>query len=297
VAELFNAIVESLRQLVTQVKTAAAQVNVSVGENAGAITQLSVEAFKQAEEMRYTLDSVEQMMLSIQAVADSARTAAVVARTASTTAEAGGAAMERTVQSILDLRLTVAETALKVKHLGESSQQISQVVFLINQIAMQTNLIEIKASIEAARGGTGQEFAVLAEEVGQLSAQSAAASKEIEQIVANIQRETLEVVSAMELGTTQVIAGSELVADTQKSLGQIVNVSRQVDQLVQSISTATVSQAQISEVVTNLIKQVANGSERTSDSYSQVSSSLQQTVEVAQQFQASVSAFKVGSET
>jgi methyl-accepting chemotaxis protein len=297
VADIFNAIVESLRQLVTQVKTAATQVNVSVGENAGAIRQLADEAFKQAEEITHTLDSVEQMSLSIQAVADSARTAAIVARTASTTAEAGGAAMNRTVQSILNLRSTVSETALKVKRLGESSQQISKVVFLINQIALQTNVLAINASIEAARAGEeGRGFAVVAEEVGQLAAQSGAATKEIEQIVENIQRETLEVVRAMELGTTQVIAGTEMVEDTKKSLGQILDVSRQIDQLVQSISTATVSQARTAEVVTKLMKQIANVSERTSDSSRQVSGSLQLTVEVAQQLQAEVGAFKVGAQ-
>ncbi len=296
-ADFFNAIVESLRQLVTQVKTAAAQVNVSVGENEGAIRQLADEAFKQAEEITHTLDSVEQMTVSIQAVADSARQAAEVARTASNTAAVGGEAMDRTVQSILNLRETVAETANKVKRLGESSQKISKVVFLINQIALQTNVLAINASIEAARAGEeGRGFAVVAEEVGGLAAQSAAATKEIEQIVENIQRETSEVVRAMELGTTQVIEGTHLVEDTKQSLGQILDVSYQIDRLVQSISHATVSQAQTSQAVTHLMKEIAKVSERTSDSSRQVSGSLQQTVEVAKQLQASVGAFKVGAE-
>ena len=298
VADFFNAIVESLRQIVTSVKKAASQVNVSVGENEGAIRQLANEAFKQAEDITRTLDSVEQMTVSIQAVADNARLAAEVARTASNTAEAGGVAMDRTVQSILNLRETVAETANKVKRLGESSQQISKVVFLINQIALQTNVLAINASIEAARAGEeGRGFAVVAEEVGQLAAKSGAATKEIEQIVENIQLETSEVVRAMELGTNQVIEGTHLVADTKKSLGQILDVSRQIDQLVQSISSATVSQAQTSQAVTHLMKEIAKVSERTTESSRQVSSSLKQTVEVAQQLQASVGTFKVGTET
>jgi len=298
VADFFNSIVESLRQIVTSVKKAATQVNVSVGENSGAIHQLADAAFKQAEDITHTLDSVEQMTLSIQAVADNARLAAVVARTASTTAEAGGAAMDCTVQSILNLRETVAETANKVKRLGESSQQISKIVFLIHQIALQTNLLAINASIEAARAGEeGRGFAVVAEEVGKLAAQSAAATKEIEQIVENIQQETSVVVQAMELGNSQVIEGAHLVEDTKKSLGKILDVSHLIDQLVQSISTATVSQAQTSEAVTQLMKEIAQVSEHTCDSSRQVSGSLQQTVEVAQQLQASVGKFKVGGET
>ena len=80
-----------------------------------------------------------------------------------------------------------------MKRLGESSQQISKAVSLINQIAMQTNLLAINAGIEAARAGEeGQGFAVVAEEVGELAARSADATKEIERIVETIQRETAE---------------------------------------------------------------------------------------------------------
>ncbi len=276
------------------VKTAAAQVSVSVGENAGAITQIQQEAFNQAADITHTLEEVEQMTLSIQAVAESARAAAVVARTASTTAEAGGEAMDRRLQSSLILRQTMTETANKVKRLGESSQQISRVVFSINQIALKTNVLAINASIEAARAGeAGQGFAIVATEVGELAAASAAATREIEQLIASIQQETLEVVTAMELRTSQVIAGTDLVEDTKKSLRHILDVCRQIDELVQSISTDALSQAQTAEVVTELMKQIAKVSERTSNSSGQVSGSLQQTIEVVQKLQASVGAFKV----
>ncbi|HEY9665911.1 MAG TPA: GAF domain-containing protein [Coleofasciculaceae cyanobacterium] len=295
VADFFNSVIESLRLIVTQVKQAATQVNTSLGENEQAISQLSLEALKQAEETTRTLDSVEKMTRSIQEVAENARQAAEVARTASSTAETGGIAIDRSVQNILNLRETVAGTAKKVKRLGESSQQISKVVSLINQIALQTNLLAINAGIEAARAGEeGQGFAVVAEEVGELAARSAAATKEIEQIVENIQQETASVVEAMELGTAQVVEGTHLVEDAKLSLSQILGVSRQIDSLVQSISSATVSQAQTSQAVTELMKEIAQVSERTSDSTRHVSSSLKETVGIAQELQASVSTFKVG---
>jgi methyl-accepting chemotaxis protein len=172
-----------------------------------------------AEGITHTLDSLEQMTLSIQPVADSAQQATEVTSTASTTAEAGEVAMDLTVQSILSLRETVAQTATKVKRLGESSQQISKFVLLINQIALQTNMLAINASIEAARAGeAGRGFAVVAKEFGRLAAQSAAATKEIEQVVENIQRETSVVVRAMELGyyPGDRIEGTHLVKDTKK---------------------------------------------------------------------------------
>jgi methyl-accepting chemotaxis protein PixJ len=294
VADVFNSIIESLRDIVTQVKQAAIQVNDSVGTNEGAISELAEEALTQATQIGQTLNSVQEMTLSIQEVATKAKTAAEVARTASSSAEVGGEAMEQTVSSILQLRETVAETAKKVKRLGESSQQISKAVSLINQIALQTNLLAINASIEAARAGEeGRGFAVVAEEVGQLAAQSATATKEIEQIVEAIQQETSAVVEAMEVGTAQVVQGTRLVEKTKQSLGKIVDVSRQIDDLLQSISQATVSQADTSKSVTQLMQEIAKVSQKTSDSSRQVSSSLQGTVEVTKQLQESVGTFKV----
>ncbi len=297
VADFFNAVIESLREIVTKVKQAATQVNASLGENEGAIRQLREEALHAAEETTRTLDSVQEMTRSIQQVAENARQAADVARTASSTAENGGLAIDRSVQNILSLRETVSQTAKKVKRLGESSQQISKVVSLINQIALQTNLLAINAGIEAARAGEeGMGFAVVAEEVGELAARSAAATREIEQIVENIQKETAEVVEAMELGTTQVVEGTHLVEDAKHSLNKILEVSRQIDALVQSISSATVSQAETSQAVTELMKEIALVSERTSNSTQQVSGSLKETVGIAQELQASVGTFKVGGD-
>ncbi|MGV0024016.1 methyl-accepting chemotaxis protein [Phormidesmis priestleyi] len=294
VADFFNSIVESLRQIVTQVKQAAIQVNTSLGSDEQAVQNLAAEAVQQAEETTLTLASMEQMMRSIQEVSDSARQAAEVSRTASQTAEEGGMAMDLTVQNILGLRETIGETAKKVKRLGESSQQISKVVSLINQIALQTNLLAINAGIEAARAGEeSQGFAVVAEEVGELAARSAAATREIEQIVATIQRETSEVVDAMESGTTQVVKGTRLVENAKQSLEQILTVSRQIDQLVRSISDATVSQVETSHAVTSLMQDIVQVAGRTSDSSLQVSQSLRQTVEVARELQESVGTFKV----
>ncbi|MEC4882385.1 MAG: methyl-accepting chemotaxis protein [Scytonema sp. PMC 1070.18] len=294
VADFFNSILENLREIVTQVKLAATQVNSAIADNSGEMSQLAVESLKQAQEISRTLDAVDQMTLSIQAVSKSATQAAEVARTASKAAETGGAAMDLTVENIMGLRETIGETGKKVKRLGEASQQISHVVALINQIAMQTNLLAINAGIEAARAGEdAQGFAVIAEEVAVLAAQSSAATSQIAEIVANIQRETGQVVRAMEMGTTQVVEGTQLVQNTKQSLNHILNVCRQIDELVHSISGATVSQVQTSHEVSVLMQEIAKVSEMTSNSSSQVSVSLDKTVAISQQLQESVRRFKV----
>jgi methyl-accepting chemotaxis protein PixJ len=294
VADFFNAIVESLRDVVTQVKQATAKVNTSVTSDNASIQALAAEANMQASQLDEALKSVEDMTESIQQVSLNAQQASEASSTAATTAETGSVAIEESVESILQLRQNVAETAKKVKRLGEASQQISKVVALIDQIALKTNMLAVNASIEAARAGEeGRGFAVVAEEVGALAAQSATATKEIGRIVENIQQETTEVVEAMEASTQQVVEGTNKVEQARKSLTQIVEVSRQVNLLFQGISNATRSQVQTSQTVKFLMQELSTQSQQSSKTSRQVSESLEQTVNIANQLQTSVETFKV----
>nr|WP_236556777.1 methyl-accepting chemotaxis protein [Calothrix sp. PCC 7507] len=294
VADFFNSIVESLRGIVTKVKTSATQVNYAIASNEGAISQLAAAAITQAAEIKHVQDAIDQITHSIQSVAENAQQATIIAQNASRSATESQQAMDLTVDSILTVRETVDETAKKVKRLGESTQEIARVVSLINQIALQTNLLAINAGIEAGRAGEeSQGFAIVAEEVAELATRSAFATQEVKQIVANIQRETDELVQAIEQGTTQVVEGTRIVKDAKQSLSQILDVSHQIDSLVQSISTATTDQVQTSQTVSQLIKEIAVVSQRSSISARLVSESLQETVEISQELQKTVETFKV----
>ena len=294
VADFFNVIIENLRQIVTQVKRSAHEVNASLGENENAIRSLADEALQQAEQTTLTLDSMSQMTASIRQVAAQAQEAAAVAKTASKTATEGEEAMDLTVSNILAMRQTVGQTAKKVKRLGESSQQITKAVMLINQIAQQTNLLAINAGIEAARAGeAGQGFAAVAEEVGELATRSASATEEIERIVDTIQRETNDVVEAIEQSTSQVVEGTRRVEDAKASLNQILAGSQRMDELARLISEATGSQVETSAAVSDLMAEIAQLSERTSSSSRQASEALKQTVDVAQNLNEQVATFIV----
>jgi methyl-accepting chemotaxis protein PixJ len=202
--------------------------------------------------------------------------------------------MNRTVDGFMAIRETVAETAKKVKRLGESSQKISKVVNLISSFADQTNLLALNASIEAAHAGEeGRGFAVVADEVRSLARQSAEATAEIEALVAEIQAETNEVVAAMESGTEQVVTGTKLVDATRSSLNQIANVSNKIEALVNSIAQAAIEQSQDSETVSQTIAQIAAIADQTSSEAMQVSESFKELLAVAQELQSSVGKFKV----
>jgi len=294
VADSFNLTIQNLREIVEQVKTAARQVAKGSTENEIFARSLSSDALRQAEELAVTLNSVQVMTDSIQRVAESAREAEEVARSASATALKGGEAVERTVSGILEIRETVAETTRKVKRLAESSQEISKIVALISQIASRTNLLALNASIEAARAGeAGRGFAIVADEVRQLADRAAKASKEIEQIVLQIQGETSSVMTAMEEGTQQVIEGTRLAEQAKRSLEDIIQVSNRIDVLVRSITADTVEQTETSRAVAQVMQSVELTAQETSQEAQRVSGSLQSLVGVARDLLTSVERFRV----
>jgi len=294
VADSFNLTIQNLREIVQQVKQATRQVSKSSTENEIFARSLSSDALRQAEELAVTLNSVQVMTDSIQRVAESAREAEEVARSASATALKGGEAVERTVSGILEIRETVAETTRKVKRLAESSQEISKIVALISQIASRTNLLALNASIEAARAGeAGRGFAIVADEVRQLADRAAKASKEIEQIVLQIQGETGSVMTAMEEGTQQVIEGTRLAEQAKRSLEDIIQVSNRIDVLVRSITADTVEQTETSRAVAQVMQSVELTAQETSQEAQRVSGSLQSLVGVARDLLNSVERFRV----
>ncbi|NMF84765.1 methyl-accepting chemotaxis protein [Nodosilinea sp. P-1105] len=294
VADSYNATIANLRKIVLQVQDASRQVADTTGDNQTAVKTLAQSATQQANQILAALDRVQEMSTSVRLVATNAEKAEAAVRQAEATVVQGDDAMNRTVDGIMAIRETVADTAKKVKRLGESSQKISNVVNLISGFAAQTNMLALNASIEASRAGEGGKgFAVVAEEVRELARQSAEATTEIEKLVASIQAETNAVVTAMESGTEQVVTGTQLVDETRQSLNQITSVSRQISELVAAISNATVVQSQASEIVTATMNDVASTATENSTAANQVSDSFAQLRAVAQALQAEVGRFKV----
>jgi methyl-accepting chemotaxis protein PixJ len=294
IADAYNNTIQSLRKIVTQVQTATTQVAQTSQKSETAIAELSQQAQQQLQDVTQALDRIQTMINSTQAVAANAKQVEAAVQQANQTVQAGDTAMNRTVEGILAIRETVAETSKKIKHLSESSQKISKVVSLISNFTTQTQLLALNASIEATRAGEyGRGFTVVADEVRSLSRQSADATREIEKLVQEIQTEISEATNAMDLGIQQVVGGTTLVNDTRQQLNEIVAATAQISRLVQGITQATQAQTQQSQRVTQAISDVAAIAQKTSTDSKQISTSFQELLTTAQQLQISAGQFKV----
>lgn len=294
IADAYNNTIQSLRKIVSQVQSVAGKMTETSHNSGAAIGKLSQQAEEQLHEVTRALDQIQGMVTSTQAVANNAQQVELAVQQANQTVRAGDAAMNRTVDSILVIRETVAETSKKIKRLSESSQKISKVVSLIGNFTTQTQLLALNASIEATRAGEyGRGFSVVADEVRSLARQSADATREIEKLVQDIQSETGAVSTAMDIGIQQVVGGTNLVNETRQQLNEIVAATAKISQLVQGITQATLAQTQQSHLVTQAMTDVATLANKNSAQSSQISTSFQDLMVTAQQLQTSVGQFKV----
>ncbi len=294
IADSYNSTVENLRKIVTQVQSAAKEVTKNTNVNNDYMQSLSQRAIQQTQQIQTALNRVETMNQSIMMVATSTMEAEKVVQESANTVAKGDEAMNRTVEGILAIRETVAETAKKVKRLGESSQKISKVVNLINGFTDQTNLLALNASIEASHAGEeGRGFAVVAQEVRNLAKQSAEATGEIAKLVKDIQAETNEVVAAMEEGTQQVVVGTKLVDEAKNTLTEITRASGKINKLVEAIAAAAIEQSKDSEIVGRTMTQVAKIAQDNSLSANEILQSFKELLDLSQELQGTVAKFKV----
>ena len=293
VASAYNNTLQSLQKIVRQVQAAANQVSETSSTSEHSAGTVSQRAAQQAEALEAALTRVQGMVTSTEGVAKDAQQVAAATQQAKQIVKQGDVAMNRTVDGIMTIRSTVAETNQRIKRLSESSQKVSKIVSLISQFTTQTQLLALNASIEATRAGQyGRGFAVVADEVRSLARQSAAAATEIEQFVQEIQMGTAEVSSAMEVGIQQVAQGTDMVTDAQKNLTAIVEATEQISKLMAEITQAANQQVGDFKVVTESMDEAAGIAKQTVESSSVLTQSIQQVLSTAEELQTSTRQFK-----
>jgi methyl-accepting chemotaxis protein len=194
----------------------------------------------QAREVSDVIKEVKKMEQAVLEVANSAERASAAAVDASNTAMKGGESAKGAVEKINKIYDVISESAVIVRHLGERSSQIGEIVDVITDIADQTNLLALNAAIEAARAGdAGRGFAVVADEVRKLAEGSARAAEEIAAIICKTQDDTLTAVNSIELGSKEVAEGKCVITKTGEALEEIVGVLTNSGDMVAKITSAT----------------------------------------------------------
>lgn len=266
------------------------------------IDQIATGAQEQAKNVSQTSIMIEEMAKGIDDVAANTQQVADGARIAANTAAEGGHAVEKTIMQ--RIKATVFESANRIKELGEQSQQIGEIIQVIDDIAEQTNLLALNAAIEAARAGEhGKGFAVVADEVRKLAERSGKATKEIATLINNIQKGTSQAVNAMELGTREVETGTVLADDAGKALQAILaNITQASDQ-IQSISAAieqvSASSAEVVTAVDNvaaITEQNTAATEEMSANSTQVENAIDNIAAIAMQSSASAQQISTSTE-
>jgi len=294
IADSVNYTTEELRKLVARITVAADQMGRATRQ-AEQISKGLLEATQiQAEEIGETGDLVQLMTKSIQEVDSSAAKATEVGRHTLSAAELGGQAVRNTIAGMDGIREQIQDTAKRIKRLGESSQEIGEIVGLISDITEQTNVLALNAAIQATSAGeAGRGFSMVAEEVQRLAERSAEATKQIGALVKTIQSDTQDAVAAMEKSTLGVVEGAKLSDVAGQSLHEIEQVSGELAALINSISVSTQVQTDMAGEVANAMLNILKITQQTTDGTRLTANSIAQLTKLAADLKGSVAGFKL----
>jgi twitching motility protein PilJ len=292
IADSINYAIEALRELVATVNDSSILVDAAAKQTEASSRQLVRSSETQAKQAAAASDSMGRMAASIEEVSGNAERASDVARHSVEVAHKGGEAVRRTIAGMNTIRETIQDTSKRIKRLGESSQEIGNIVELIEEIAEQTNILALNASIEASRAGEASRgFAVVADEVQKLAERSTNATKKIEVLVSTIQSDTNEAVVSMERSTTDVVGGALLAENAGAALDEIEQVSHQIASLVHNISSSSKEQSGVAGAITKNMQVLREISAKTTESTTATSGAISKLSELATQLRRTVAGF------
>jgi len=294
IADSINFAVDQMRGLVSAINETAVQVSAAAQETQATAMHLAEASEHQAQEIAGASAAINEMAVSIDQVSANAAESSAVAERSVAIANKGAEVVQNTINGMDTIREQIQETSKRIKRLGESSQEIGDIVSLINDIADQTNILSLNAAIQASMAGeAGRGFAVVADEVQRLAERSAAATKQIESLVKAIQSDTNEAVISMEQTTSEVVTGARLAQDAGVALEEIETVSKNLADLIQNISNAARQQASSAGHISNTMNVIQEITSQTSSGTTATAKSIGNLAELANHLRESVAGFKL----
>lgn len=289
-----NVVFETLSGLLTDARRASEVVSASAGESRTAAARMATSAQYQAQQIIAVSGAVGEMANSVQSIASIAHNATQVTQEGIRIAKEGREAAERAAEGMSAVREMAMQSVKKMKRLGESSQEIGEIVQMVSDFASQTTLLALNAAIEAARAGeNGRGFAIVAQEIRNLATSSAEATKHIQARIKNIQTETNSVVVTIEHSNQQVVLQSELAAQAGAALQAVDAVTERIANAVKEINETATQQAEAAATISVSMSAIADITSQTHASTAQTQKTMDRLVEVAHSLLRSISAFKL----
>lgn len=290
----FKTMTNNLSNMIKELTDNATQLVSASTEIASSSEQMARGSSEQTSQTAQVSSAVEEMTATIVESSKSAGEASGMAREAASAATEGTKVVSQTIEGMNKIAKVVQDSANTIQALSKSSDQIGEIIGVIDDIADQTNLLALNAAIEAARAGEqGRGFAVVADEVRKLAERTTKATKEITDMIKGIQADTKGAVVSMEQGIHEVDGGRQLADKAGESLNAILGFSQQVQDMIQQIASAAEQQSAASEQIARNVESIAIVTKENAAGIEQSASAAEQLNRQAEGLQLMVGKFQI----